>query len=293
MPSVVDQVGVRLRDGAALGRRLLGGTPDRVEPLVQWDHKAAYRCDVGGESFVCKVDIQIAEIRREVDGLVRAAAAGIPVPEVVATGEGELAMRWVEGTALTSGSPSDWWRSAGRELRRVHAVNPLDMRPGGGFSPARDTWAAAIEAEADEELARWADEGWLDAAAVARIREAITNAHDSLIAAPPSWYHGDLQPDHILVDAATGDVAAIIDWSDQGRGDAAWDLTVLTLDDLEHLDAVLDGYDTDPAERERLTRMLPFYRLVRWLGEARWLSDHGYRKEAAASIALASAWGRA
>jgi aminoglycoside phosphotransferase (APT) family kinase protein len=280
----------KLRDGAALGRRLLGRAPDRVEPLVQWDHKAAYKCVVGRETFVCKIDTNVREVEREAAGMMYAAASGIPVPELVATGDGELAMRWVEGTALASAAPTGWWCAAGHALSRVHALVPDDPRPGGGFAPARATWAEAIEAEADEELTRWADEGWLDDSAVSRIRDAIVGARPELLASPPSWYHGDLQPDHVLVDASTGEIAAIIDWSDQGCGDAAWDLAVLTLDDLEHLDDVLDGYNADPSERERVTQMVPFYRLVRWLGEARWLYDHGFAEEAANAIAQASAW---
>ncbi len=131
--------------------RLLGRSPDQIEPLVVWDHKAAYRCVLGRDVFVCKVDVQVEEVRREVDGLTRAAAAGIAVPELVAAETGALAMRWVAGTALSHSSPSAWWRAAGREVRRFHELPPPPYS-GGGFAPARDSWAAAIEAEVEEEL---------------------------------------------------------------------------------------------------------------------------------------------
>jgi aminoglycoside phosphotransferase (APT) family kinase protein len=273
---------VSLPTADALCRRLLGRTPDRIEPLVIWDHKATYRCVIGDDAFVCKVDVQLEEILREIDGLERAAAAGIAVPEVVAADTGAFAMRWVAGTALTYSSPAEWWRAAGREVRRVHAVVPPPYS-GGGFAPARDSWEAVIEAEVEEELEKCVRENGLDQEAVPRVRRAVADGHDELAAAPASWYHGDLQPDHVIVDPESGEIAAIIDWSDQGRGDGAWDIAVLTLDDESRLDAFLAGYDAEPDERDRLARMLPLYRLVRWLGEIRWLTEHGMTDAAAAA----------
>jgi aminoglycoside phosphotransferase (APT) family kinase protein len=266
----------------ALCRRLLGRAPDRIEPLVAWDHKAAYRCVIGDDAFVCKVDVQLDEVLREIDGLERAAAAGIAVPKVVAADTGAFAMRWVAGTALTYSSPAEWWRAAGREVRRVHAVAPPPYS-GGGFAPARDSWEAAIAAEVEEELEKCVRENGLDQEAAPRIRGAVADARDELAAAPSAWYHGDLQPDHVIVDPESGEIAAIIDWSDQGKGDGAWDIAVLTLDDESRLDAFLTGYDAAADERERLMRVLPIFKLVRWFGEIRWLTEHGLTDAAAAA----------
>ena len=49
---------------------------------------------------------------------------------------------------------------------------------------------------------------------------------------------------------------------------------MLTLDEQSPLHELLDGYDAHPDERDRVTRLLPLYRLVRWLGEIRWLAEH-------------------
>jgi aminoglycoside phosphotransferase (APT) family kinase protein len=280
---------VPLPSPEVLARRLLGRLPDRIEPLVVWDHKAAYRCVIGRDAFVCKVDVQLDEVRREVEGLTRAAAAGIAVPDLVAADTGAFAMRWVAGTALTYSSLPEWWRNAGRELRRVHALDPPSSS-GGGFAPIRDSWAATIEAEVEEELEKCVHEHGLDPTQADRVRGTIADAHDELAAAPPSWYHGDLQPDHVIVDPRSGEIVAIIDWSDHGNGDGAWDIAVLNLDDDSRLDALLDGYNTDVAERERLARMLPLYRLVRWLGETRWLAEHGFAKDAVNALAHVSTW---
>ncbi len=275
-----------------LARRLLGRAPDHIEPLVAWHHKAAYRCVIGSDAFVCKVDEQIDEVRRECDGLTRAARAGLAVPELVAADAGALAMRWIDGTALTYASPASWWRRAGREIRRIHLVDPPPYA-GGGFAPSRGSWEDAIETEVEEELEKCARDHGLRAEAVGRVRRAALDARDELVASARSWYHGDLQPEHVLVDPGSGEIAAIIDWSDHGSGDGAWDIAVLTLDDDQPLDALLDGYGPDATERDRITRTLPFYRLVRRLGEARWLATHGFTDEAANTIAHVNAWSAA
>ncbi len=223
-----------------LARRLLGRAPDRIEPLVVWDHRATFRCSIGADDFVCKADENLDEIRRETEGLRRAIATGISVPELVAAEPGALAMRWVRGAALARGSPPAWWRVAGRELRKIHEV-ATNGSFGGGFAPARDSWAAAVEAEVDEELDKCVRRCGLDADQAGRIRRAVRGARAELASVPASWCHGDLQPDHVIIDRRADRVAGIIDWSDQGKGDAGWDIAVLTLDEQSPLDALLRG----------------------------------------------------
>jgi aminoglycoside phosphotransferase (APT) family kinase protein len=76
------------------------------------------------------------------------------------------------------------------------------------------------------------------------------------------WCHGDLQPDHILIDPETNAVTAVIDWSDHGQADGAWDFALLTLD-----------HDRLASARSPL---VPLYQHVRLLTEMRWLADHGF-----------------
>jgi aminoglycoside phosphotransferase (APT) family kinase protein len=89
------------------------------------------------------------------------------------------------------------------------------------------------------------------------------------------WCHGDLQPDHVLVDPATDRVTAMIDWADSGAGDFVWDFAVLTLDGAP-LDDLLDGYGATRAQRAALDALLPLYSVVRLAGEAGWLAEHGF-----------------
>jgi hypothetical protein len=83
-------------------------------------------------------------------------------------------------------------------------------------------------------------------------------------------------------------VVAIIDWSDHGKADAAWDLAVLTLNDEWVVPAVFDGYEPDARERAHLDAALPLLRVGRWLGEAHWLFTHGYPYDV--SLARALEW---
>jgi len=107
-----------------------------------------------------------------------------------------------------------------------------------------------------------------------RIRSAVHTAVPLLESPHIVWCHGDLQPDHVLVDPATSRVTAIIDWADHGSGDAGWDLAVLTLDDTSHLDAFFDGYGANAELRDAVSRLLPLYSVVRLVGEAGWLAEH-------------------
>lgn len=56
----------------------------------------------------------------------------------------------------------------------------------------------------------------------------------------PVFTHGDLQVTHVFVDGDA--VTGVLDWSEAGSGDAAYDLATLTLGHAEHLGDVLNGY---------------------------------------------------
>jgi Ser/Thr protein kinase RdoA (MazF antagonist) len=263
-----------LATGAALTQRLLGLAPDRVRTLVARPDRGVYVVTVGADEFVCKIaDDQVA-VAREAEGERRAGAAGIPVPEVIATGDGEIATRFIDGTPLTRIRAPDAWRAAGRVLRRVHAIEPDGMW-GKGLDAPDSTWRASIDAHLVYALDDCGRELGFDSAQAARIRDAC--AASPVFDAPMrAWCHGDCQPDHFLIDPATNDVIALIDWSDHGKADAAWDLAVLTLDDEEMLTAVLDGYAPSAEERRHIAAALPLLRVLRLLGEAHWLFQHGY-----------------
>jgi aminoglycoside phosphotransferase (APT) family kinase protein len=242
-----------------VARRLLGRDADEIRPLVVWDHRATYRCRIGRDEFVCKVDENRAELGHEVDGHSQAGAAGIPVPEIVASELGLLAMRWVDGVALCSDSADESWRAAAAVLQRVHEL-PVPAHSTGGL-PRAGTWLASIEEELEAELPNIG----LAPEPAQRLRDAVAERRAALAAAPRRFCHGDLQPDHVLLDRATQrHVVSLIDWSDYGAGDPAWDIAVLTLDDAERTGAFTEASD-----------LVDLYRAIRDLGEIRWLVAHG------------------
>ena len=88
--------------------------------------------------------------------------------------------------------------------------------------------------------------------------------------------HGDCQPDHFLLADHAGHIAAVLDLGDACTGDPVWDLAVLTLDHPARMDDVLAGYAPPPDLARRVSALAGPYRMLRWLGEASWLHDHGH-----------------
>lgn len=266
------------RDPDVLARELLGRTADKIEPLVVWQDRAAYRVTLGSERFVVKTDDEHETVAREVAGQRRAADAGVRVPEVVAVTDDAFAMRWVDGVTLQDHPTPDAWRNTGAHVRIAHDLGggPPFGTGFGGFEPEQPTWRAFFEAFAERMLRDCELDLEFPAAPAARIRAAVHAAAPLLDAPHLAWCHGDLQPEHVLVDPATSRVAAIIDWADQGSGDIGWDVAVMTIDHAQHLDEFLAGYGAGDELRAALDQLLPLYGVVRLVGEAGWLAEHGY-----------------
>lgn len=75
----------------------------------------------------------------------------------------------------------------------------------------------------------------------------------------PTLIHGDLSPEHMLVDPANGVLTGVIDWGDAGIGDPALDFAgLLGLMGEAILQDILGAYGTDNAEA--ITRRARFYR---------------------------------
>jgi aminoglycoside phosphotransferase (APT) family kinase protein len=276
------------RDPVSAVRDLLGAAAELVEPLVVFADRGSYRVRVRGEDFVVKTDDDARTTSHEIAGLERAAVAGVRVPELVATADDALAMRWVEGVPLASHPRSAAWRDAGAQVRLAHDVGggPPFGAGWGGFDPARPDWRSFFELFADTMLADCERDLGLAREQGDRIRAALRD-QPGLDRAAVVWCHGDLQPEHVLVDPATDRVVAIIDWADHGAGDFVWDFAVLTLDGARS-DAVLDGYGATREQRALLDALLPLYAVVRLAGEAGWLAEHGFPY--AASLGRVQEW---
>ncbi|MEV7598486.1 aminoglycoside phosphotransferase family protein [Kitasatospora sp. NPDC089797] len=230
---------------------------EEVEVIVAHSERATLR--VGG--VFLKVDADRARAEVEAAAL---ALAPVPTPEVRWHEPPVLALAALRGTALGRlGQPSTAspraWAAAGAVVRRLHAA-PLPPWPG----PSPEGLAARL----DDECAWLVDNDVLPAELV-RVNRRI--AESVLRPWTPVFTHGDLQASHVFVDG--DEVTGVIDWSEAGRGDALFDLAVLTLGHEEHLADVLTGYGADAGVDTELIRA---WWSLRSLVAVRWLAEHGF-----------------
>ncbi|MFB8242644.1 phosphotransferase family protein [Kitasatospora purpeofusca] len=231
-----------------------------VEVVVAHSERATLRV---GDVFL-KVDGDRA--RAEVEARAMALAP-VPTPEVLWHRPPVLAIAALPGRALgrlgrpSTASPAAW-AAAGAAIRTLHDA-PLPPWPGRSV----DELAAALDVEC----------AWLVANDVLP-RDLVTRnrriAEAALRPWTPVFVHGDLQPSHVFVDGVDGEeVVGIIDWSEAARGDALFDLALLTLGHRERLDDVLAGYGDGPGLDRDVIRA---WWVLRSLLTVRWLAEHGF-----------------
>jgi aminoglycoside phosphotransferase (APT) family kinase protein len=226
-----------------------------IEVVVAHPERATVRV---GEVFL-KIDTDQAQADREVEAM---RLAPVPTPEILWRQPPVLALAALPGVPIerlgepATSSPAAW-EAAGAAVRRLHDAPPPGWMSGGG--PDR---AATL----DQECEWLVSEGLFSRGEVARGRELASVA---LRPRPLSFVHGDLQVAHVFVegDAVTG----ILDWSEGGAGDPAYDLATLTLGHPERLDELLAGYgrDVDPD-------VIRAWWALRCLTAIRWLAEHEY-----------------
>jgi aminoglycoside phosphotransferase (APT) family kinase protein len=228
---------------------------DEVEVVVAHSERTTLRV---GDMFL-KIDADPARIEVEAEAMTM---APIPTPRILWRQPHVLAIAAVPGTALGRlGEPSpaspDAWAAAGAAIRKLHDA-PLPPWPG----PSIDKLRTHLDGECEWLIAN----GVLPAEVVTRNREI---AEAALRPWKPVFAHGDLQITHVFVDG--DEVTGVIDWSEGGRGDALFDLAILTLGHEEQLDNLLAGYGTDVD-----VEVIRAWWSLRSLGAARWLIEHGF-----------------
>ncbi len=117
------------------------------------------------------------------------------------------------------------------------------------------------------------ERGLLHADDAARVRSRVEDVRVILADRPCGLIRADLQPDHVLVDG--GRISAFLDFADAGGGDLLIDLAVLTLWEPSFEELLWQGYgpDSDTVIAGRV--LLPVYRMLRHVGAAIWLLEHG------------------
>jgi aminoglycoside phosphotransferase (APT) family kinase protein len=228
---------------------------DEVELVVAHNERATLRV---GDVFL-KIDADQTRTDVEVEAMAR---APVPTPEVLWRKPPVLALAALPGVALGRlGEPSTAsaaaWAAAGAAVRTLHEA-PLPPWSGKSL----DEVTALLAGECEWLLTN----GVLPPEVVTRNRRI---AEAALRPWTPVFTHGDLQLDHVFVE---GDgITGVIDWSDAGRGDALFDLAILTLGHEENLGDLIAGYGTE-VDRDVIRAWWSWRSLV----AARWLIEHGF-----------------
>jgi aminoglycoside phosphotransferase (APT) family kinase protein len=248
----------------------------------------------------------------------RAAGVPVPaVVHADSREPGLLVLEYVPGQPLSSAASASAWAGAGRLLRRLHdmpdpgGIGPAIEWPADGRLGPPPPLRHVLPQRAAREAAVVAQRGLITAGQALRISRLLGRAFAGIEDPERDCVlHGDCQPSHFLLGAAEPDaglgaagpdamlgaadadadlgpagqsagdtIAAVIDFGDACTGDPAWDLAVLTIDDPGRLDDVLTGYAPEPRLARRISALAGPYRLLRRLGEASWLADHGFSPE--------------
>lgn len=198
-------------------------------------HRPGYRSD--------------AAIRSEAAWMRALAADGLPTPDVVTTGAGDVLVHaeaagvpearqcdllgWVAGAPLGSleqgvdlGPPAlrAHYRRVGAIAARIHAHGAVWSRPEGFERPA---WDAATLVGDTPAFGRFWElpEISVDACRILLAARDRTRARLAALAAPRTLIHGDLIPDNLLV---AGDTIRVIDFDDCGWSWVGFELVTST-----------------------------------------------------------------
>jgi aminoglycoside phosphotransferase (APT) family kinase protein len=126
---------------------------------------------------------------------------------------------WLRGAAADQQAPDPAQAPVlAAFLRSLHTPAPADAPA----NPYRGVPLAQRAPVVEERLARLARQTSL---VTPRLRQIWRAALEAPIDVAPTWIHGDLHPQNILIEQ--GALIAIIDWGDLTKGDCATDLATL------------------------------------------------------------------
>jgi aminoglycoside phosphotransferase (APT) family kinase protein len=222
-------------DAALVGRLVAAQFPQwaglRIRPVANggWDNRTFHLGD-GMAVRMPSAARYVAQVEKEQRWLPRLAPLlPLPVPAPLAMGApGEgypwpwSVCRWLDGDTATAERIADLLRFAADLAGFLAALQRIDTADGPAAGP-HSFWRggplATYDAETRQAIATL--EGRIDTEAVTAVWEAALAA---TWRGPPVWFHGDVSPGNLLVQA--GRLSAVIDFGCCGVGDPACDLAI-------------------------------------------------------------------
>jgi aminoglycoside phosphotransferase (APT) family kinase protein len=248
----------------------LTGADEPLRALYLQPDRAVFLAEHSGIVLKAYADGDL--LHRDWQAMQAARSADVPTPEPLAFSPGPpavIAMRQVIGQLLSSAHPHAA-REAGMFLERFHRIGALPP-----FTTGDLTWDGHISAWIERELANLARLEAIAASEIGRLRVRFARLRATLASRPIALLHGDLQPDHVLVDERGEQVVAFLDFADAQPGDPLLDIAVLTLWDEALTQPILAGYSGLPDNLESRD-LIAEYRLLRHISEIPWLLERGY-----------------
>jgi hygromycin-B 7''-O-kinase len=229
---------------AIAGQHGLGA--DAVRPIPAGVANEVYLL---GDDLVLRIPRSAAfaaDLRKETVVIPAARQAGVRTPKVVTFHDRDtpwLVIERVPGVDLAQlelprDQVDEVYRQAGHDLAKLHRTaadaTPDIPRHQEPASPQALVAGLLADGYLDVDAARWLDDWFARLAA-------------QMPATPPPLVliHGDLAPQNLMVDPATGQYAGVVDWGDAEWADPAVDFAKTP---PIHLPALLDGYRSESGE---------------------------------------------
>ena len=225
---------------AQLCEEYLGTTPKRLERCAVGHGNYVYLAELSAEKYIVRLTEEQDAYGETVRLLKQAAAAGIPVPRVLANGRRDgyefLLLTYIEGSDL--GLVYDSLTAEDKRAIAKEVVRIQEMAADIGCTVDSDwTWRTEINEMLDRAEERITANGYFDPERVHRLRTAAEGLSDYFESVQPVAYLDDISTKNLMIDG--GRVSGIVDLDWIGVGDK---LTYVAMTETALLNM---GCDTD------------------------------------------------
>lgn len=276
-----------------IAQRYFGRRPRRLVPCGGGLSNVVFEFRIGDADYVVRLHAQPGQLNsylKEQWVMAEARRAGVPTPEVLevhneAVGVPYMVARKVAGIAATHHPQRlAMLGELGRLAARLHRVRTHGYGEVFDWSSNRLSQCASWGAYLDDTL------GAARCIAVLRrtrmLRPAQLDALQAAVAEmrgwrkPPVLNHGDLRLKNLIVEPASGEVLALIDWDNALSAPSPhWDLAIALHDlGVDAQEAFLEGYGITP---RAYAQALPFMRALNTLNYAQAIEALDPRRDAA------------